>query len=145
MHVLRQQRLVEQELDRFQSRVAEQWTCVDDPTVSCVLDAIHDRLFDATLTVGGVLQDCGVSSHSFQARFKFCVQHTIRGYIESLRITAAMRLLTFAEVKVGLLGMNVGYSDRRVFGRAFRRVVGCPPTEYRRRMPTTQQTSARAA
>lgn len=145
MHVLHQQRLVERELAIFQSIIANQRAPLDDATVACVLDAIHERLFDPSLSVGGILDECGVRSHSFQSRFKYCVHHTIRGYIEIMRLLAAMRLLTFVEIDVGLLGLNTGYSDRRVFGRAFRRVVGCTPTEYRRRMPTSGSVRARAA
>lgn len=57
-------------------------------------------------------------------------------YLQRIRIEAARRLLSTTAVSVGEIASQVGFGDPLYFSRAFSRVVGCSPTEYRRRSDT---------
>ncbi len=42
-------------------------------------------------------------------------------------------LVSISHVQRGHAALNMGYGDLDFFHRAFRRQIGCSPTEYRRR------------
>lgn len=54
-------------------------------------------------------------------------------YLMQVRITNAKRLLRFTDFPVEKIGLECGIDDSNYFARAFRKVEGCSPTEYRKR------------
>lgn len=56
---------------------------------------------------------------------------TITEYITQIRMAAAVDLLNGTERYVYDIARSVGYQDFKSFVRAFRRLIGCSPTEYR--------------
>jgi AraC-like DNA-binding protein len=54
-------------------------------------------------------------------------------HLTYMRMQRARHLLETTDDKVEVVGGEVGYRDGLVFSRAFRRWVGCAPSEYRRR------------
>ena len=57
---------------------------------------------------------------------------SIGSYITGLRISRAKELLRFTDMTVEAVGAAVGMQDANYFSRAFRRVEGMTPGEYRR-------------
>ncbi len=53
-------------------------------------------------------------------------------YVMHQRITTAKRLLRFTDLPVEKVGQECGMEDGNYFARAFRKVEGCSPTEYRK-------------
>jgi len=50
-----------------------------------------------------------------------------------LRMSVASRLLLHTMWKIYVIGERVGYGNAYAFTRAFRKVTGCTPEEFRRR------------
>lgn len=58
---------------------------------------------------------------------------SILQYLMQLRITTAKRLLRFTDLSIEKIAAECGIEDGNYFARAFKKVEGCSPTEYRRR------------
>ena len=54
-------------------------------------------------------------------------------HLTYMRMQRARHLLETTDDKVEVIGSEVGYRDGLVFSRAFKRWVGCAPSEYRKR------------
>ena len=52
-------------------------------------------------------------------------------YIKQLQIECAKRLLVGSDMRVNRVGYNCGFRKRRTFFRAFKRIVGVTPGQYR--------------
>lgn len=57
---------------------------------------------------------------------------TINNYINSLRITKAKQLLRFSDMRIEEIGHAVGMEDANYFSRAFKKIEGVSPSEYRK-------------
>ena len=92
---------------------------------------IDEHLFESDLNVQRVRQRCGFHNHNVSSRFKQHIGVGIREYIELQRIEEAKRRLRESEEEIYLVASGVGYEYVETFSRAFLRVVGCTPGEYR--------------
>lgn len=57
--------------------------------------------------------------------------------IDGVRLESAKLLLDDPSLRMDAIAFNVGYSDDRAFRRAFKRMTGLTPTEYRKQGPDT--------
>jgi AraC family transcriptional regulator len=73
----------------------------------------------------------------FHRRFR-C---TIGEYVRRLRVGRAQSLLTSSELGLAEIALACGFSDQSHFTRAFRRLTGVPPRQYRKQ--TTRIQNAR--
>ncbi len=64
--------------------------------------------------------------------FKEYTGRTVLGYLTSLRVNQAKRLLLFSKLSVGKIAKAVGFGSVSAFGSAFRARVGCSPREWRK-------------
>ena len=64
--------------------------------------------------------------------FKDAYGTTINSYILAKRITQAKRLLRFTDMSVDEIGSRVGMNDANYFSRAFKKIEGISPSEYRK-------------
>ena len=99
--------------------------------VRCILREIDAHLFDMDLNVARVRERCGIHNHNVSSRFKLSLGIGIRDYIEAQRIEEAKRILRESDYEVYYIASRVGYTYVETFARAFSRVVGCTPGEYR--------------
>ena len=53
-----------------------------------------------------------------------------RRYINSMRLRHAASLITSGYYSVGEAARQAGYTDEKYFSVAFRRAMGCPPSQY---------------
>ena len=64
--------------------------------------------------------------------FKKHQQIPILQYLINLRIEKAKHMmLEHPDLPVAIIGRNVGYNDPHYFSRAFKKITGLPPTEWR--------------
>lgn len=130
-----QQHIIRKELDDQARRLSSEVPTESLPRdVQQMLECMHEHLFEPSLDVNKVLALCDIHSPGIYRRFALHVGVTPRRYLEDRRIMAAMRLLTFPKLKIGVISFSVGYADYETFARAFRRYVRCSPSAYRRRM-----------
>ena len=73
-----------------------------------------------------------VSERTINRRFKHAVGDTPLGYVQSLRIEMAKRLLEANRLNVDRVCERVGYGDLSAFRQLFKRETGLSPREYQR-------------
>lgn len=139
MNVQNQLSIIESECNRFQASLGE-LEQEDWPTqVRCVVRHLHAHLFDHDLQIGDVCDCCGVNSSHFQLQFKCHCHNTMHCYCEEKRMLAALRLLKIRELDIGLIAFEIGYTNYRTFGRAFKRFFGATPSGTRQNLATLPQ------
>lgn len=72
-----------------------------------------------------------VSTRTLLRRFREETGQTPLGYLQSLRISQARRILETTDFSVEAIARKVGYIDTSTFRRLFARSVGMSPTAYR--------------
>ena len=98
-----------------------------DNTLSFVHENISERL-----TLADMVQHSGLSKSHFIRLFKEQTGHSPIDYFIQLKMQQACMLLAFREDSIGQIGMELGYRDPYYFSRAFTKVIGMSPTDYRR-------------
>lgn len=73
-----------------------------------------------------------IDKYYLAKRFKQQFGVSVMQYVMHQRITTAKRLLRFSDMPIEKIGQECGMEDANYFARAFRKVEGCSPTEYRR-------------
>ena len=87
-------------------------------TEKIVLDELAERFF--------------INKYYLTKIFKETYGSTINNYIVARRITRAKQLLRFTDMTVEEVGSAVGIDDANYFSRAFHKVEGISPREYRK-------------
>lgn len=80
-----------------------------------------------------------LEERTFLRRFKLATGLKPTEYLQQLRIGKARELLQFTKRPVDQVAWSVGYEDPAAFRRLFRRLVGLPPSDYRRRFGTSAE------
>ena len=102
-----------------------------DPQVGAALKAIHQDM-KASWTVEALASSAGMSRSAFAARFKHLLGQTPLDYVTEWRMQKAIQLLREKDMKLAEVAQVVGYESDAAFHKAFKRVVGAAPGEYRR-------------
>jgi AraC-like DNA-binding protein len=79
----------------------------------------------------GLADVAGLSRSAFAAKFKTLVGESPLGYLRGLRVQRAMGLLVRPGASIVAVANAVGYGDPFVFSKAFKKVVGVSPREFR--------------
>lgn len=85
------------------------------------------------ITVPDMASEAGMEQRTFLRRFKAATHLTPTEYLQQLRVGKAREQLQFSNDSVDRIAGAVGYGDVAAFRRAFSRLVGLSPSEYRRR------------
>jgi AraC-like DNA-binding protein len=73
-----------------------------------------------------------ISEAQFERRMKRIFQLSAGQYLMKLRISAAARQLQHSGESISDIAQQVGFFDQSLLTRAFRRVTGMTPGQYRR-------------
>jgi len=84
-------------------------------------------------TLTALAHDAGVSRSVLAERFTHFVGHPPMAYLARWRMQLAARQLADPAAKVAGVAQDVGYESEAAFSRAFKRMVGAAPAEWRRR------------
>lgn len=101
-----------------------------------ILLKIYEHLDDPLLSLRWLAQEKLFMSEDHLSRvFTKLLGQKFSSFIECRRIQVAQRLMAFApDIKISALAELVGYpEDGQYFSKAFRKVSGMPPSEYRNR------------
>lgn len=83
--------------------------------------------------IGAAAELAHVSERTLRRRFVGALGMTPREYVRLKRMERACDLLARSRVPIDEVAARVGYGDRSAFARAFRKVEGLGPADYRRR------------
>lgn len=101
-----------------------------DPQVGAALRAVHADV-NGSWTVESLAAAAGMSRSAFAARFKELLGQTPLDYVTEWRMQKAVLLLKEEDRKLVEVAQLVGYESDAAFSKAFKRVVGVTPGEYR--------------
>ena len=90
-------------------------------------------------TLGIVAGDLGVSLRKVQTTFQHYLGHSMLDELTRLRVEHSKRLLSNPKLKIETVGVESGFSNRFHFIRAFQRVTGETPKDYRKRLNECQR------
>ena len=102
-----------------------------DPQIGSALKSMHEKV-EHRWTVESLAAACGMSRSAFAVRFKDLVGETPLEYLTSWRMQKATGLLQKGDKKLFEVAKSVGYDSDASFSKAFKRVFGVAPREYRR-------------
>jgi AraC-like DNA-binding protein len=104
---------------------------VRNPDVGRVLAAIHLEP-DRDWNVASLASLMGASRSGFAERFQKVVGDTPARYVARVRMHQARQWLGEGQ-RVATVAERLGYDAEASFSRAFKRVIGAPPSHFRRR------------
>lgn len=105
---------------------------VADPDVAAALRFIRDRCVEP-IGVIDVLRQVPLSRRALEARFVRSVGRTPHGEIVRCRVERAVHLLKTTDLSVKAVAARVGAATPEYLSVIFRRVLGSPPSAFRRR------------
>jgi AraC-like DNA-binding protein len=96
---------------------------------------LMDARYAEPLNLDDMAAAAGFSRYHFAREFRVVFGETPRAYLSRRRVERAKDLLTHANLTVTEVCMVVGFASLASFSRRFRELVGCSPSEYRKRTP----------
>jgi AraC-like DNA-binding protein len=118
---------------QFQSAASDRggWLAgLHDPHIGRVLNLLHAYPGRAW-TVTELAREAAISRAVLARRFVDLVGETPIQYLANWRMHLARHLLRASTLAVGEIAERVGYDSDATFNRAFRRIVGSPPSTWR--------------
>jgi len=101
-----------------------------DPQIGTALKAVHENV-NGPWTVESLAETAGMSRSAFALRFKELLGQTPLDYVTDWRMQKALQLLKERDRKMVEVAQSVGYESDAAFSKAFKRIVGVTPGEYR--------------
>lgn len=84
-------------------------------------------------TLDELAHQVGLSRTGLAERFRQAMGDTPLSYLRTVRLQKAMRLLSETDQKLEAVAAEVGYQDAFAFSKAFKRLAGVAPREFRQR------------
>jgi AraC-like DNA-binding protein len=95
---------------------------------------LMDTKYADPLDLDAMAAEAGFSRYHFAREFRATFGEPPGAYLSRRRVERAKDLLVNANLTVTEICMVVGFTSLGSFSRRFAELVGCSPTEYRRRM-----------
>jgi AraC-like DNA-binding protein len=89
--------------------------------------------FDKHLTIPELAKKAGINETKLKEGFRELYAQSIHDYLLQLRIAKAKHLLATTQVTIIDITYHVGYSNVTHFSSMFKKEVGVPPTEWRKK------------
>jgi len=102
-----------------------------DGKIGAALKAMHEKI-ENPWTVETLAAAAGMSRSAFALRFKELLGETPLEYLTNWRMYKATGLLREDDRKLFEVARSIGYDSDAAFSKAFKRVLGVAPKEYRR-------------
>lgn len=115
---------------------------VKHPQIGRVLAAIHAAP-ERDWTVADLAALTGASRSSFAEKFSRLLGMPPARYIAEVRMARAQELLAGDRMRLGEVAARLGYESEPAFSRAFKRVVGVPPSLHRKTAGTVPRNDGR--
>ena len=101
-----------------------------DPHLARALALIHDRPAH-NWTVEALAKDCALSRTVLAERFTRLVGMPPMHYLAKWRMQIASELLSAGNNNMASIAAEIGYESEAAFSRAFKKMIGVPPSAWR--------------
>jgi AraC-like DNA-binding protein len=108
---------------------------LSDSHIGAALNSMHKRI-EHPWTVASLASEAGMSRSAFAQRFKALMSESPLEYLTRWRMYRGSDLLRESDRKLADVAQAVGYDSDGAFHKAFKRVLGIAPGEYRRSVAT---------
>lgn len=108
----------------------ERFSILSDPQITRAFAGMVEHP-GAPHTVRSLAKTAGLSRSAFMDRFRQVFFKTPMATLRDLRMRQAARALVAGQASLDQIAYDAGYQDRTGFLRAFRKVYGCDPAEFR--------------
>lgn len=102
-----------------------------DRQIGVAVDLLHDAP-ERDWTLASLSIAARMSRTVFAERFAEIVGEPPMRYLARLRMDRALTMLSSGNDNIGVIAHRLGYASEAGFSRAFRRIVGVPPSSVRR-------------
>ena len=109
-----------------------------DPSIRLSLESMHKDL-SYPWTIEELAQRAGMSRAHFAAKFKQSTGETPLHYLTLLRVQAARELMATTDLSLESIATQLGYQDPFGFSKAFKRLTGESPRDFRKQDRLTQE------
>lgn len=118
---------------RRPSRRASSKRSLHEADEDVIDEYIHwlDSNFFEQLSIDMAANSCGISRRTFTQQFRARTGKTWLAYLNQLRVTHAVSLLTESDLKVTSVAFQSGFEELSTFYRVFKRETGMRPMDYR--------------
>jgi AraC-like DNA-binding protein len=123
--------VVRRYLESLPADRADWLAALREPFVGRALAALH-RSPARDWTLEALAHEVGLSRSALAERFTQFVGHPPMQYLTSWRMQLAANYLTSGTDSVAEVADRVGYESEAAFSRAFKKVVGTPPSHWRK-------------
>lgn len=107
-----------------------------DAHIGRALAALH-RKPAHDWTIDSLAKEVAMSRSAFSERFTQFVGHPPMQYLANWRMQLAANHLLMGADSIALIGNRVGYDSEAAFSRAFKKLVGMSPRDWRRQKQTS--------
>jgi AraC-like DNA-binding protein len=104
---------------------------IRDPQIGRALAAFHHSP-ERDWSVGALAAAAHLSRSQFSERFAAALEVGPARYVAAWRMHLATRWLASERLSIGEVAARLGYDSEAAFSRAFKRIVGTPPSGLRR-------------
>jgi AraC-like DNA-binding protein len=125
--------VVRQHLEHLPPEQAGWLAGLRDPFVGKTLSLMHARPAFGW-TIEELAKDVGLSRSVLAERFADLVGMPPMQYLAKWRMQIASGLLSNGKTNMAAVAAEVGYGSEAAFSRAFKKMVGVPPSAWRRRL-----------
>lgn len=108
----------------------------DDRRMKQMLQYIHAHYSEA-ITITQIASSASISDSEALRCFHNIINTTPIQYVRQYRLQCARRLLASSPEKIVLIAEKCGFWDMSYFSKSFRRLYGCTPSEYRKKLLST--------
>lgn len=102
------------------------------PIVLLTIKHIEDGYYSNDLNINDIAEKLEVTSSYLSKLLKKETGLSFIDYLTNIRIKKAMYIMEDPTIKIYDVAELVGYSNQHYFCRAFKKVIGISPTDYKR-------------
>lgn len=101
-----------------------------------ITETLHfmEANYSRKLTVEMIARHVGLNRSYLSALFREALGKPISEYLMEFRIRKACELLSDDSLSISNVAYSVGYTDPLLFSKIFRRIEGCPPSQFRKEL-----------
>ena len=111
-------------------RTASNITCIHHHKIQRAVLYINDN-YHTDISRSAVAGQAGMSASHFSRMFRKVMGVSYQEYVNSKRITKAMKLLCTSPQSITEIAISLGFADTTGFGRIFKKLTGHTPSAYR--------------